>query len=42
LVTPQTEGLQALMWHLLVSHPKLAAATAKWEGLSMSTPATTS
>jgi D-sedoheptulose 7-phosphate isomerase len=34
LVTPQTEGLQALMWHLLVSHPQLAAATAKWEGLT--------
>lgn len=32
-VTPQTEGLQALVWHLLVSHPALAAATAKWEGL---------
>ena len=33
LVTPQTEGLQALMWHLIVSHPTLAAATAKWEGI---------
>jgi D-sedoheptulose 7-phosphate isomerase len=33
-VTPQTEGMQALMWHLVVSHPSLAAATAKWEGVS--------
>ena len=33
LVTPQAEGLQALMWHLIVSHPDLAAAEAKWEGL---------
>jgi D-sedoheptulose 7-phosphate isomerase len=33
LVTPQAEGLQALMWHLIVSHPQLAATTAKWEGL---------
>jgi len=33
LVTPQTEGMQALMWHLVVSHPKLAANVAKWEGL---------
>jgi D-sedoheptulose 7-phosphate isomerase len=33
-VTPQTEGMQALMWHLVVSHPALAAATAKWEGVS--------
>jgi D-sedoheptulose 7-phosphate isomerase len=41
LVTPQTEGLQALVWHLLVSHPDLAASIAKWEGLdamSTSTP----
>jgi D-sedoheptulose 7-phosphate isomerase len=32
-VTPQAEGLQALMWHLIVSHPNLAASEAKWEGL---------
>ena len=32
-VTPQAEGLQALVWHLIVSHPTLAASTAKWEGL---------
>jgi D-sedoheptulose 7-phosphate isomerase len=30
-VTPQTEGLQALLWHLLVTHPLLAARTATWE-----------
>ncbi|MFA5882727.1 MAG: SIS domain-containing protein [Acidimicrobiia bacterium] len=34
LVTPQTEGLQALLWHLIVSHPALAASTAKWESLT--------
>lgn len=33
LVTPQAEGLQALMWHLIVSHPDLAASEAKWEGI---------
>jgi D-sedoheptulose 7-phosphate isomerase len=33
LVTPQTEGLQALVWHLIVSHPMLAASIAKWEGI---------
>ena len=33
LLTPQTEGLQALLWHLIVSHPDLAANVAKWEGL---------
>jgi len=36
LVTPQAEGLQALAWHLIVSHPRLAAAVAKWEGLTTS------
>ncbi len=35
LVTPQTEGLQAVMWHLIVSHPKLAASAAKWESLTV-------
>lgn len=30
-VTAQTEGLQALFWHVLVTHPKLCANTPKWE-----------
>jgi D-sedoheptulose 7-phosphate isomerase len=30
-VTPHTEAFQAVIWHLLVSHPTLKAATAKWE-----------
>jgi D-sedoheptulose 7-phosphate isomerase len=30
-VTPQTEGLQAVIWHLLVSHPAVRRAPAKWE-----------
>jgi len=33
LVTPITEGLQAVIWHLLVSHPNLQANPAKWEGM---------
>jgi D-sedoheptulose 7-phosphate isomerase len=33
-VTAQTEGLQALMWHLIVSHPDVCAATAKWESIT--------
>jgi D-sedoheptulose 7-phosphate isomerase len=33
-VTPQTEGLQALVWHLVVSHPALASASAKWESVT--------
>jgi D-sedoheptulose 7-phosphate isomerase len=32
-VTPHTEGLCAVVWHLLVSHPALQAETSKWETL---------
>ncbi len=30
-VTPHTESFQAVIWHLLVSHPKLKASEMKWE-----------
>jgi len=30
-VTPHAEAFQAVVWHLLVSHPKLKAAQTKWE-----------
>lgn len=30
LVTPLTEAFQALVWHLLVSHPKLKVAATTW------------
>jgi D-sedoheptulose 7-phosphate isomerase len=30
-VTPHTEGLCAVVWHLLVSHPRLQRAPTKWE-----------
>jgi D-sedoheptulose 7-phosphate isomerase len=33
-ITPHTEGLCAVIWHLLVSHPSLQAATARWESLN--------
>lgn len=33
-VTPHTEGFQAVVWHLLVSHPKVARRTATWESKS--------
>jgi len=32
-ITAHTESFQALVWHLLVSHPKLRAAEMKWESL---------
>lgn len=31
-VTPHTEGMQSLLAHLLVSHPRVAQEMAKWEG----------
>ncbi len=35
-ITPHTEGFQALVWHLLVSHPRLRASRMKWESASSS------
>jgi D-sedoheptulose 7-phosphate isomerase len=32
-ITPLTEGFQAIIWHLLVSHPKLQIHSAKWESV---------
>jgi D-sedoheptulose 7-phosphate isomerase len=32
-VTPHTEAFQAVIWHLLVSHPRLQTVPAKWESL---------
>lgn len=32
-VTPHTEGLCAVIWHLLVSHPALAQSGTKWESI---------
>ncbi len=31
--TPHVEGLCAVVWHLLVSHPKLQRAPTKWESV---------
>jgi D-sedoheptulose 7-phosphate isomerase len=30
-VTPHSEAFQAVVWHLLVSHPRLKTAQTKWE-----------
>lgn len=32
-ITPHTEGLAAVVWHLLVSHPALKASETKWESV---------
>jgi D-sedoheptulose 7-phosphate isomerase len=33
-VTPHAEAFQAVVWHLLISHPRLKAAATKWEGMA--------
>lgn len=33
-ITPHTEGLCAVLWHLLVSHPSLQSAPTKWESVA--------
>jgi D-sedoheptulose 7-phosphate isomerase len=30
-ITPHSEAFQAVVWHLLVSHPRLKATQTKWE-----------
>jgi D-sedoheptulose 7-phosphate isomerase len=37
-VTPHTESFQALLWHLLVSHPAVKAAETKWESVESQSP----
>jgi len=32
-ITPHTEAFQALVWHLLVSHPEVKTAEMKWESV---------
>ncbi len=33
LITPLTEAFQALVWHLLIAHPKLQINPMKWESV---------
>jgi D-sedoheptulose 7-phosphate isomerase len=32
-ITPHTEAFQAVVWHLLISHPTLKIAATKWESM---------
>ncbi len=32
-VTPHTESFQAVIWHMLISHPRLQKSPMKWESL---------
>lgn len=34
-VTPHSEAFQAVVWHLLVSHPALKTAQTKWESVAV-------
>jgi len=34
-LTPHVEAFQAVVWHLLVSHPALAAQPGKWEAVEL-------
>lgn len=34
-VTPHTESFQALVWHLMVSHPALQVSEMKWESIPL-------
>ncbi len=36
-ITPHTEGLCAVIWHLLVSDPQLQTVSTKWESVASST-----
>jgi len=37
-VTPHSEAFQAVVWHLLVSHPALKQAQTKWESVASAKP----
>jgi D-sedoheptulose 7-phosphate isomerase len=32
-ITPHSEAFQAVVWHLLVSHPLLKASATRWESI---------
>jgi D-sedoheptulose 7-phosphate isomerase len=37
-VTPHSEAFQAVVWHLLVSHPALKQEQTKWETVATAVP----
>jgi D-sedoheptulose 7-phosphate isomerase len=34
-VTPHTEAFQAVVWHLMVTHPALKTKQTKWESIAI-------
>jgi D-sedoheptulose 7-phosphate isomerase len=39
-ITPHTESFHAVIWHLMVSHPRLKAHPTKWESSATNPPST--
>ena len=37
-ITPHTEGLCAILWHLVVTHPVLMTTATKWEAIEEWSP----
>jgi len=37
-ITPHSEAFQAVVWHLLVSHPKISRSQTKWESAAVHRP----
>ena len=37
-ITPHAEAFQAVIWHLLVTHPAVATETGKWESIAEPAP----
>jgi D-sedoheptulose 7-phosphate isomerase len=37
-ITPHAEAFQAVIWHLLVSHPKIRQSQTKWESATVTRP----
>jgi D-sedoheptulose 7-phosphate isomerase len=37
-ITPHAEAFQAVVWHLLVSHPKIRQSQTKWESATIKQP----
>ena len=35
-LTPHVEGYQAVLWHLLVTHPEVASKSGTWESIEKS------
>ena len=33
LITPHSEAFQAVVWHLVVSHPRVRVGAMKWESM---------